>query len=406
MVPLALSQEYITAVDAPVQLRVAGAWTRVIHTGDEWKVAFSTNSSFWIQDLVQEVDGDPSSWVLTGERRDLQDRADTKDHSILRCPDGTYLHIASANIAAPNDSAYGWRYDEDFNIIASVTIEEGVAERHHNDMVMMCSRLGTGVIFPSVRGSEGGNVFFPLDDALSTGETFSLDPNPYAEGGALLADRDEDIIYHTGSDEFGQGLVVRTYDADWQTIDYQSLDVIEPPMRPFWPQRLMQVGDHFLLAFVARNDQNGQGNGGEGNIYVAVLDSNFQLLERQQISTYPDNAGKAMRPWMARSGTRLMVSYDAETEHTIAELTLNAAAFGLDEDDLYADTAYSPGGDGAGDGNGGNGANDGDSGAETPAGSEASGCGDRSGRRAAAIGAIWLVMLMGARRRRQGAHHQ
>ena len=374
--PVALSQEYIVSAGEPVELRVAGTWTRVIHTGDQWKVAFATNGSFWLQDLTQQTEGDPTSWALTGDRLDLQDRKDTKDHAILRCPDGTYLHIASANVIEQNDSAYAWRYDENFSIIASTTLAEGDTTRNHNDMVMVCSRLGTGVAFPTREART--NTFFPLDDALNIGDTFPLEDAPLAEGGAMLVDRDQDLLYHTGTDTFQQQLVIRTYDANWQSVNYQTLDVIDAPMRPFWPQRLLQVGDKFLLAFVARNDEGGTGDGGEGNIYVAVLDVDFQLLERHQITTYADNAGKAMRPWLERYGTQVLVSFDAETEHTVAELTIDAAAFGLDEDNLYADTAWS-GSDTASED-------------DTPS-PTAQGCGRRPTRSAMGLMGIGLALL-------------
>jgi len=375
------SQSFITEVGDPVLLRVSGTWGRVLHTDGGWKLAFGTADTFWLADL--EPDG-AGSWTLSETRTDLQDRGDTKDHAIVRCPDDTWLHVASANVTAPNDSAYAWRLSEDFEILSSVVLEEGATERMHNDMVIMCSRLETGVIFPgSGLGSGASNTFFPLDDALNIGSLFDIDEVPRAEGGALLTDARADLIYQTGTDSFAQNMIVRTYDADWNSVDLRTLDLIDPPLRAYWPQRLMQLGDYFLLAFVARNDQGG--NGDLGNIYVAVLDADWQLLERVQVTRYPDTDGQAMRPWMERHGRTLMVSFDADTQHTIAELTIDPVAFGLSEDDLYADTAWTPSAD-SGDA------------ADVAVTADSGGCRSRP-TRGAALAGLGLLGLLGWRRR-------
>jgi hypothetical protein len=382
----ALAQTFIVDAAEPVSLRVAGTWTRALHTDDGWKLAFGTADTFWLSDLEQATADDPTSWVLTGDRTDLQDRSGTKDHAISRCPDGTWLHVASANVTEPNDSAYAWRHAADFSLLASVTLEEGATERMHNDMVIFCSRLGTGAVFPaSGLGGGIGNTVFPLDDDLSIGGLFSIDELPRAEGGAILTDATEDLRYQTGGDQLGQGLVVRTYDADWTSLSLTELDLIDPPLRAFWPQRLMQLGDYFLLAFVARDDR--AGNGDLGNIYVAVLDRDWTMLERTKVTSEADNAGISMRPWMERHGRQLLVSFDAETQHTIAELTIDPVAFGLSEDDLYADTAWTPDDDDT--------ASD-----DTITTTDDSGCGRRSRRGASFIGLGTLLLLGLGRRRR------
>ena len=242
--PVALSQEYIVSAGEPVRLRVGCLHGPGIHTGDQWKVAFATNGSFWPQDLTQqteEIQHPGAHWGSTGLE---QDRKDTKDHAILRCPDGTYPHIASANVIEQNDSAYAWRYDENFSIIASTTMAEGDTTRNHNDMVMVCSRLGTRVAFPR----EARTNTFSHSTMHSTSATPFPWKMPPRRRWRHAGGRDQDLLYHTGTDTFQQQLVIRTYDANWQSVNYQTLDVIDAPMRPFWPQRLLQVGDKVLLA--------------------------------------------------------------------------------------------------------------------------------------------------------------
>ena len=47
-----------------------------------------------------------------------------------------------------------------------------------------------------------------------------------------------------------------------------------------------------------------------------------------------------MRPWVARSGDQLLISFDAYTKHMLVEARLDLAAFGLERD--VVDTGVRP----------------------------------------------------------------
>ena len=51
----------------------------------------------------------------------LTGRTDLIDHAISKCPDGTYMHLGSGEVVVPDDSAWGFRYDADWNMIAEAS---------------------------------------------------------------------------------------------------------------------------------------------------------------------------------------------------------------------------------------------------------------------------------------------
>ena len=162
----ALGQTFVREFGPSTELESAGTWARALPMENGWKIAYSSGSAYMVGDLENES-GDLDGWKIDKSnqiRLTPEEFGLLKDHAIKRCPDGTYLHTASANIVEQNDSAYAWRYDENFEVIGHSAVELKASDRGHNDMAHICSHLAQGVAFPSAGFDEAENLFFYLDD--------------------------------------------------------------------------------------------------------------------------------------------------------------------------------------------------------------------------------------------------
>ena len=98
LLSVAHAGDFLVAVGPEVELMNSGTWARAISTDSGWKLAHASNGDFYISDLTKTGDG-LADWELNRDtRRQLTFHGELKDHAIKRCPDGTYLHLASANV--------------------------------------------------------------------------------------------------------------------------------------------------------------------------------------------------------------------------------------------------------------------------------------------------------------------
>lgn len=330
----AWAQDWITEISEPYELPSGGTWIRPFPTPDGWKV-FLGGSAMRIADLKKE----DNTWTATDIRViSDQDGVHFNDHAVKKCPDGTFLHVASRDQEQFNDSAHVWRYDTDFSILASEVWEERSTERQYNDPSILCSRITQGVA-SSTRGGpmDFGNHYFSVDEYGQKGELEVLASYPRMNGGALFADDLEEQIYGLGMSH-GQPLQINTYDTEWNVLSEKTLGLLSEysDKRAYWPQGVIQVGDYFMVSFMGRNDD--WGNGDLGDVYLGIFDHEWDLLQEYQITNY--EAPVAMRPWISRQGDQVLIAYDADLKFLIVELTIDLEAFGLKDEAL--DTGTDP----------------------------------------------------------------
>lgn len=319
----AWAQDWVTNISDPYELPSGGTWNRPFSTPDGWKI-FLGGSAMRVADLKKE----DNTWTATNIRViSDQDGVHFNDHAVKKCPDGTFLHVASRDVSVFNDSAHVWRYDTDFSILSSEVWEEESPERQYNDPSILCSRITQGVA-SSTRGGpmDFGNHYFSVDETGQRGELVVLADYPRMNGGALFADDLEERIYGLGMSH-GQPLQINTYDAQWNVLSEKTLSLLEeyPDRRAYWPQAVIQVGDYFVVGFMGRDDS--WGNGDLGDVFLAIFDLDWNLLKEYPITNY--GAPEAMRPWLSRQGDQVLVGYDADLKFFIVELTLDLEAFGL-----------------------------------------------------------------------------
>jgi hypothetical protein len=393
LAPTALAGDFIVATGPEVELQNSGTWARVIATADGWKLAHASNGDFYVADLSKTGDA-LGDWEMDRDSRvQLTQHGELKDHAIKRCPDGTYLHVASANVEQNNDSAYGWRYSADWEVIAQAPIEEREPARAHNDMGLYCSALGAGVAF----GGDGGPpAILSIDADLDATVAKELDFSVRATGAGMWVDPEAEIISMFYTD-FAGNLYRLDMDPQLNQLSSVNRPITEPDLRAYWPQGVLRVGDYWLVAHMVRPQQTSTG-GDDGNVRLLVVDDELQI---QDEATLTDNAieDAGMRPWIARKGDQVVMSYDRQRQHTVMEIRLDLDAFNVDPD---ADTGWD-GSDGWG-GEGGGSGSDGGAGDDTAGDdddADKDGCGGCAAPGGAPLGVAAAAGLVALARRRR-----
>ena len=64
-----------------------------------------------------------------------------------------------------------------------------------------------------------------------------------------------------------------------------------------------------------------------GDVYIAILTKDMELVEWMQLTDFTPSEGGGMRPWMARSGDHLWVSYDRGNQVELFSISLQLEAF-------------------------------------------------------------------------------
>jgi len=334
---LVFAQEFISDIGEPTELRSAGAWVRVIPDEEGWKVALGSNRSFYIADLYKTGDG-LEDWEITPKEQ-VTDITDLVDHALKKCPDGTYLHIASgdAGDGTLNDMGHLWHYDADFNVLTYQPLTAGIGTHSHNDPNLVCSNVAKGVAL-SIQGMEFATDFFALNDDLEVEEIIAMEPYPRANGGGSFTDETEGVVHFIGMDH-NRPLHINSYDMNWTLVGSTEVELLDAPLREYWPQGIIEVGEYYLVVHMGKDDA--WLGSDKGDVFLSILDKQFEFVTQYRITTYEDGEA-AMRPWIARRGSQLLFSFDAFGEQMIVEAILNLEEFGLSEES--PDTGVKPDG--------------------------------------------------------------
>lgn len=330
----ALAQELITDISEEVLLDVGGGWHRTVPADAGWHFLFAAGGDYNHAPLA-----DDWSWS-DQERRGLTGFTNLQDHAITRCPDGTWLHVASATLDSFDDSAYAFLYDASFHEIARSTLEERVESRKHNDPLVACTanHRFAGFTNDDLRGGD----IFPLDATLAVGAPTPLDGAPTLSGAAALPDGDELLVFGFNLGTEDTDLIISRYDAELRLVESVRRAVAPPGQRAYWPQGALRVGDHVLVAMMARDDVAGW-SGDTGQLWLVVLDAALNPVQSYQISQNTPPSG-GMRPFISRRDDTLVLSYDREVRPRLFSATLDLDALGATGDDtgLAGDSGADP----------------------------------------------------------------
>ena len=319
---LAIAQTYVVDSGAEVGLGLNGTFARALWTEQGWMLAYGAGKEFHVAPLVKDGER-PEDWLLDHpSSAQLTDHGNLRDHSITRCPDGTWLHLGSSSVSTADDSADAWHYGADWSLLAHAAVAQSVDERSHNDMVAFCTEDWWGSTFPS--DGEVRNYWVPFDEQLNPLAEVELAAFPRMTGGALLDDGER--IWALGFDHRPELWVVE-YDQDFQQLDRFGKIVTDTELRAYWPQGFLRIGDVYLVAHMLRDEQAWGSQDDVGNVQLVLFDLDWQLLE-SHVLTFNEHEEAGQRPHLAWDGdSTLLMSYDRALELTLVELRLDRDAF-------------------------------------------------------------------------------
>ena len=324
---VAHSQDFFAEVGPPVQLPTSGNWVRALPSEDGWHLGIATGKGYGLIPMSSTGSG-PSDWtVAEADRWWLVEQDDLADHNLKRCPDGSWLHIATGETSIRDDSAWWFRHDADWNNVSQGIVEVDTTERHHSDPSVMCSPLGEGVLF-APKASDGGiGVFFEVGASGDAVEGPTVSKEPVPTGAALFTDVFTDQIHRIGVDGPAGNLIHVVYDADWNELDRWMDNPLPDPYLACWPQGTMVLGDYTLLATLGNTDPSGGGN--RARPFLVVYDADWNAVEVLDLGDLGVPVDGSGRPWINRRDDLLIYTFDNSLKPYIAGIRLNLSAFGV-----------------------------------------------------------------------------
>lgn len=300
-----------------------GNWSRIHPAGEgNWWFFQAAGGDYWVSPLGPDLVYDDAV------RSPLTGRTNLQDHGIARCPDGTFLHLASGTTDAPNDSLWAWRHSADLTPGSEVIIELAAPERAHNDPVALCGSTlrGAGI---TEMGMPPRGAFFDLGDSGELSPSGPTYPGiesfmgsamiPLSAGGFLAV-----FVSGPGNPELSFQYLSADLSPEGGVITRRVTD-----RYAFWPQGLLQLDeDLFAVAHMERAEQGGA----DGNVFVHLLDGDLNILETLQITD--EEPGISAQPFLAAQGNTLLVTYTKELQPRVVAIPLD----GVDVE--------TPGGDG------------------------------------------------------------
>lgn len=301
----ALAGPIFLSMGDPVELDVSGSWVRVFAAEGGWHVSHAAAGNFhyaWLPDSL-EVD--------RATRRELTTRTNLLDHAVALCPDGTYLHLASASVGTPDDTIYSFRYDENFQPMVDGIVEEANPNGVDMDPPVVC---GSWV---QAAGSGEREPIVPmkltfLDDMLAVTGSVVMEGSPEAPGSAMYTD--DHYLWSVGtSDVYWETMHVAQYAPDLSLVQQWDVDVATAGSHAYWYQRMEKVRDTFIVAHMMRTDAEAWSTQ-QGNIYLSAFDANWTLIDQLQITDIDAPVG-AFYAWFDRKEDMLLVSYHSDTPY-------------------------------------------------------------------------------------------
>ncbi len=326
----AQAQTYITSISDEIEISLTGGWARVFPADEGWHFLWAAGGDFVLLPMTEDYEVDDRG------RTNLTGDTDMIDHAITTCPDGTYLHAASADAAG--EYAKAFRYDENFTMLSEAVIAEKNQGRRHNDMPLICGGKGN---WTSLAIDYGISDFLRLDDDLNVVEDTELTGIPPTEGATLLRDPWSGEMLLINSPHHSNAIAFVLLDEELNMLDEWSVGVAPSDEDAYWAQAAMIIGQHVVVAYMSRKQSDGFADDW-GDVWVSVFDENWNAVETQQVS-YNTPPGGGMRPGFARKGEVLVLSYDRFDPDSnkvipgVFELKLDLDALGVGSDTGFHD---------------------------------------------------------------------
>lgn len=299
----------------------SGNWGRLFPAEEGWDFFFASGGEY------QHVPLDDAFVPDLSRLTRLTGRTDLVDHAITRCPDGSWLHVASATATRLDDSAWAFRYDTDLAVTASAQLFDAEPSQEHRDMPIVCAEgfAATGFFDPDNRVSFRLVELGPDAAAVRVVEP---EHAPIVTGSSLFSDGvTVGIASFPGST--GDYLHVSEYTLpDLGLVDRHLQDISVAGQKAYWSQGYARVGNRHVLAHMVRGESAGF-DAQDGDVWLSVFNLDWRLSEQVQVShNTPPHGG--MQPWLTFRDDILVVSYTRELQNYVFPVTIDRVEAGLD----------------------------------------------------------------------------
>ena len=312
-VSTANADDFILEISEEIDLQLGGTWSIPLHDGYRWWLAMGQASDLWIAPLY-----DNNWYVEMPLTQNLSNQGVLFDHSLRRCPDGTYLHVSTG---AMNEANYIFRYDSNFQLLGSGRYAQGTPFHANNDIPAICGSEFQGFGIAEQQGLR--DFFVDVDADAQPMEAIELSNSPRMTGAGML-EIDGTLIV-VGMDP-GPDLSVSVYDPSTQLIQEASIPPFANNILHYWPSRIERIGNHYLIATMGRDPADNFPLD-TGDVYVVVVDENFALQEWHQVSFNDPTEDGGMRPWFDIHEDQVILGYDKQNSLFLYSLKLNLDAF-------------------------------------------------------------------------------
>ncbi|MGC6509781.1 MAG: hypothetical protein ACON4U_15260, partial [Myxococcota bacterium] len=91
LISLAIADPFVHSISDAIDLEIGGNWSIPLIHNNNWHIALAQEGDLLLAPLEE------GSWFIPFEEAiSLTGRTDLSDHSLRQCPDGSWLHVASA----------------------------------------------------------------------------------------------------------------------------------------------------------------------------------------------------------------------------------------------------------------------------------------------------------------------
>ena len=307
----AYASDFILSLEA-VQPGIGATWSFPLFVDEQWYLASGQGGELTIAPM------DDSGWVNMEEVQTITDEGIIKDHALRMCPDGRFLYAGSTGV---EDDVLVYTLDIDFQILSEDILPQSEPLHAGNDMAAICTSTFQGVGVAELQGLR--DYFYPIDGNGILEEPVELYNAPRMTGAGLW--EHEGMMYAIGRDARPE-LSVAIYDTNLDLQEQLLVPSISEDIVNYWSSSILAVEDYFLLLSMGRNPDEGWPLD-TGDVYLAVLTQDMDLVEWIQLTDFDPSSGGGMRPWMERHQDQLWISYDRNNTIELVSIQLLEDAF-------------------------------------------------------------------------------
>jgi len=336
---------YITKVGQEIEVH-NGSWVRAFPTppvpvrGDtggapelawdgSWFITTSGGGDYFLRTMEADYSMPYNGIPITGQDFLI-------DHGLDVCPDGSILHIGHVNDPVLGHAAYALRYTNDFSeILAQSWIAGDTPGLLTNDAYTHCSEAFQGALYLNVE--ERQTLLYHVGEDAHLSGVDTIFEGPHSTGASMVYEPETDTfvvfsfpVFFVDPDGGGVEPKYLGYDhklylyrlsRDFELIDYREIRAGDPGDIIFWTMSAKRIEQVYVVVHQVQEDGTSF-RGDSGNLWLQVLDRDWNLLETVRVTSDLDGDGYN-RPGLTLHGDTLMLGYDQVTKGRLREITLD-----------------------------------------------------------------------------------